>query len=55
MFALVITYCTPFMLDKWKVKTGYFFAALSLVGGSVLLYTVPEVRSCWGLKGHSMF
>lgn len=43
MFALIVTYCTPLMLDVWKVKTGYFFAAASLVGGGVLLLTVPEV------------
>jgi len=46
MFSLVITYCTPLMLNVWGVKTGYFFAAISLVGGSILLLTVPEVGLC---------
>jgi len=31
------------MLNVWGVKTGYFFAAISFVGGGVLLLTVPEV------------
>jgi hypothetical protein len=43
MFSLVITYCTPLMLNVWGVKTGYFFAAISFVGGAILLLTVPEV------------
>jgi len=31
------------MLNVWGVKTGYFFAAISFVGGAILLLTVPEV------------
>ncbi len=46
MFALIITYCVPLMLDKWELKVGYFFAGVSFLGGAATLLIVPEVRQC---------
>jgi len=41
------------MLNVWGVKTGYFFAAISFVGGGVLLLTVPEVSGPHSFKNFS--